>query len=229
MIDCLSSHLLFYACFVAALLLSLIPILGKFINVVNTLIHESAHAIVSLLSSGEVVHVKLSADASGAAQTKSKYWLGKVLTSLAGYLGSSLAAWLLFYLVLHNKYTWVYYLLFALILVNLTLWVRNTFGIIWLLVFGTLSGFVYWYSNADYMYYFAVFISFVVLINSVSTAITLLYISIKTPGKSGDAKNLSDFTLIPSLIWALLFVGFSVFVAYKVIQMMPCLASLSTI
>jgi hypothetical protein len=139
MIDCLVSHWLFYVCILAASVLSIIPIAGKFLNVLNTMVHESGHAIMALMSGGGVMNIKLSADASGAAQTKSKYWIGKVLTSLAGYPTSSITAWFFFWLIQQHKTNYVFYVIVSLVLINLILWVRNTFGMIWLVAMGILN------------------------------------------------------------------------------------------
>lgn len=225
MIDCLLANWQFYACIGLAAVLSFIPIIGKFLNVLNTLFHESAHALVALLTGGGVMNIKLSADASGTAQTKSKYWLGKVLTSLAGYPISSLTAWLFFWLIKVHKVKFIFYIMLSLIMINLVLWVRNTFGLIWLLLMGCICGLVYLYTNQELQYYFVTFCAGIVLFQSIYSAITLFIISIKSASKAGDAKNLKDFTFIPAVIWALLFVLISFWVAFMVFKTFPCITS----
>ncbi len=222
MIDCLSSNWIFYACFLLAAVLSLIPLVGKFLNVLNTLFHESGHAIMALLTGGGVMNIKLSADTSGAAQTKSKYWLGKVLTSLAGYPSAALTAWLFFWMIHQQMVNYIFYIIISLLLINLILWVRNTFGIIWLLVMGLLTAAVYMYADNQIQRYFGVFCASILLFQSIYSAFTLLIISVKQPNKAGDAKNLSTFTYMPALIWALLFFSFALFVAYRVLFLLPC-------
>jgi hypothetical protein len=222
MMDCLSSNWIFYACFLLTAVLSLIPIVGKFLNVLNTLFHESGHAIMALLTGGGVMNIKLSADTSGAAQTKSKYWLGKVLTSLAGYPIAALTAWLFFWLIQQQMVNHIFYIIISLLLINLILWVRNTFGIIWLIVMGVLAAAFYIYANSIIQSYYGVFCASILLFQSIYSAFTLLIISVKSPNKAGDAKNLSTFTYIPSVIWALLFFSFALFVAYRVLFLLPC-------
>jgi hypothetical protein len=222
MIDCLSSNWIFYACLILAAGLSLIPLVGKFLNVLNTLFHESGHAVMALITGGGVMNIKLSADTSGAAQTKSKYWLGKVLTSLAGYPISSITAWFFFWLIQHNKVNYVFYVIISLILINLILWVRNAFGMIWLLVMGILTFVVYFYIDGEYQRYFAVFCASIILFQSIYSAFTLLVLAVKNPAKAGDAKNLSTFTYIPSIVWAILIFTFALFAAYQVLFLLPC-------
>ncbi|MCC6251234.1 MAG: M50 family metallopeptidase [Bacteroidia bacterium] len=225
MFDCLTENYVYYGLVVLFSIIGLIPVIGKFVNVINTLIHESGHAFISLFSGGGVVQIKLSADTSGSASTKSKYWLGKVLTSLAGYPFSSAMAWLFFYLIAKQKAFVVVYILFSMILLNLILWVRNTFGVIWLIVVGILTGFVLWHNNVDVQYYFALSCASLVLSQSVYTSFVLVSIALQNPDKSGDAKNLRDFTSIPAILWAVLFLGFSLFMFLMTIRQMPCAAN----
>lgn len=222
MIECLVANWLFYACLLAASALSLIPVAGKFLNVLNTMIHESGHAVMALISGGGVMNIKLSADASGAAQTKSKYWLGKVLTSLAGYPVSSITAWFFFWLIQQQKTNYIFYVIESLVLINLILWVRNTFGMIWLLVMGILNIAVFLYGNNKVQYYFATFCAATILFQSIYTTFTLLLISFKQPSKAGDASNLRDFTYIPAFIWALAMLAMVLFVTSKIIALFPC-------
>lgn len=223
MIDCLSANWMFYGCMILASVLSMVPFAGKFLNVLNTLIHESGHAVMAMLTGGGVMNIKLSADTSGAAQTKSKYWLGKVFTSLAGYPVSALIAWLFFWLIKEKNTTYVYYIILSLILINLILWVRNTFGIIWLLVMGSVSALIYLYGTTLVKYLFASFCASIVLFQSIFSAITLLIIAVNNPDKAGDAKNLKEFTFIPAIIWSLLMLSFVSWVSYKIFFLMPCL------
>lgn len=222
MFNCLISHWIFYTCIFSASLLSLIPIAGKFLNVLNTLVHESGHAIVALLTGGGVMNIKLSADTSGAAQTKSKYWLGKVLTSIAGYPFSAATSWIFFWLIQQKKITYVFYTLLCLILINLILWVRNTFGIIWLITMGSLCTLVYIYGNYVIQFYFATFCAAIIFFQSIYTSIILVYISFTSPAKAGDAKNLKDFTYIPAVIWSLAILALVLFTGYKACFLFPC-------
>ena len=221
--DCLGSNWIFYTCFFLGAVLSPIPFAGKFLNVFNTMIHESGHAIMALITGGGVMNIKLSADTSGAAQTKSKYWIGKVLTSFAGYPVASLTAWLFFWLIQQQKVTYVLFVIISLLLINLILWVRNTFGMIWLISIGALTILVYLYGNTQFKHSFVTFCASILLFQSIYSTLILLVLAFKNPSKAGDAKNLSTFTYIPALIWALLFFCFSLYVSYRVLFLLPCI------
>ena len=74
-----SEHqLLLFGFAAAALLVSRIPVLGKFFRSTNTLIHESGHALLTLLTSGNVVSTgtsSVSFDIDGADQNNGYYQL----------------------------------------------------------------------------------------------------------------------------------------------------------
>ncbi len=210
---------LLYAFALAALILSRIPVIGKFFRSTNTLIHESGHAIVTLLTSGSVLSIDLNADTSGAATTQSRYWLFKILIALAGYFFSSATAFLLFYLISKEKYTWVFYTFCAFAIVNLLFWVRNAYGIFWLLLFSGILGWVFYYNNPSYMYATAVFFSGIVLFESIFSAATICWISMNDPSNSGDATSLRDFTYIPAPIWGMFFLAQAIYFAYLTVKL----------
>jgi hypothetical protein len=117
---------------------------------------------------------------------------------------------------------YIFYVIISLLLINLILWVRNTFGIIWLIVMGVITAAFYMYANSKVQSYYGVFCASILLFQSIHSAFTLLIISVKSANKAGDAKNLSTFTYIPAVIWALLFFSFALFVAYRVLFLLPC-------
>lgn len=225
MLACFKEHYFFYVCLMCSVLLSAIPFVGRWVNVLNTLIHESAHALVALLTGGGVMNIKLSADTSGAAQTKSKYWLGKVLTSMAGYPASSVTAWLLFFMIHHQKVRYILFLLLSVILINLILWVRNSFGMLWLLITGALIAVITLYGSGMVQYACAVTCASILFFQAIYSSITLLIISFKTPGKAGDAKNLSDFTYIPAIVWSIALLLLVGYIAFQTLNLFPCMES----
>ncbi len=213
------SQLLMIAFAAAALLVSRIPRIGKFFRSTNTLIHESGHAIITLLTSGTVVSIDLNSDTSGAATTQSRYWLFKVLIALAGYFFASATAYLLFYLISKAQFTWVFYIFFSFAIVNLLFWVRNGYGIFWLLIFSGILGWVFYYRLPDYLFACAVFFSSLVLFESIFSAATVCWISMNEPSNAGDASNLRDFTYIPAPIWGMLFLAQALYFGYLTVSL----------
>jgi hypothetical protein len=191
---------------------------GKFLRIVNTLVHESGHAFMALFSSGEVYEVKLFSDRSGTATTKTQGKFSRFLVAFAGYPFGSAFAWGTFYLISLNKIDWVLYILICLAFVNLTLMVRNTFGIFWLIAFIALLIIVIWYGTESVKYYFSLWLAGVMLFEAFYSSIELLMIAAKKPKSAGDAHNLQNFTGIPALIWSVFFVmqaGFFIYLSVK--------------
>lgn len=208
-----------YTLFFTALLLLRVPFLGKFFRSVNTMIHESGHAVTALLTSGSVMTIDISSDASGAAKTKSKTRFGQILTSFAGYVFSSSIAYCMCYFIWSGKYTWALYFLTGLAIINLIFWVRNTYGIIWLLLFLGLSGYLVYIKIPLYTKIFTIFLSSVIFLESIFTSVIICLLSFYNPEKAGDAKNLKEFTYIPVFVWGLIFLSQALFFAYLSIKL----------
>jgi hypothetical protein len=215
----LQEKVILYVLTMLSLVLPRIPVIGVFFRIVNTMIHETGHAVAALFTSGEVLNIDLFHDTSGAATTKSKSAVSRFIISIAGYFVSSIVAWLLFKAIWLNHINWVLFALLCIALVNLLFWVRNAFGILWLFLFQVLIFVVWRYADVFWQKAFVIFCSGVVLFDSVASAWVILYLSIKFPKQAGDAKNLADQTGIPAFFWALIFLLQALYFAYLVAEM----------
>ena len=204
----------FYIILLLSIVLTRIPFVGKYFRIVNTLIHESGHALVALLTSAEVQQINLFTDTSGSAITKSGNWFSKFFTSLAGYPSSALAAMLFFYLIKQQSYVYIIYGLGVLAAINLLFFVRNGYGIFWLVTFILILAALIYFKDDFALFCFSVFFSFIVLTDAIISAFHLLIISFHSPEKAGDAKNLSTFAFLPAMVWALVFLAFNCWIIY---------------
>lgn len=207
----------FYIILIVSIILTRTPFVGKYFRIVNTMIHESGHALVALITSAQVLQINLFTDTSGSAVTKSSNWFSKFFTSLAGYPSSAMAALLFFYLIKQHHYNYIIYGLGALAVINLIFFVRNAYGIFWLVTFIIISGVLIYFNDDFSLFSVSVFFSFIVLTDALISVIHLFIICFKTPDKSGDAKNLATLTFIPALIWTLLFLAFNIWIIYYTI------------
>lgn len=222
MSDCLLSHYKILLAFFAGMMACRLPFIGRFPRVLNTMIHESGHAFMSLISSGEVKSVELASDASGAAKTGSNNVFSRLLTILAGYSFASFFSFLSIWLLMHFSYTPVLYVLISFSLVNLMLWVRNTFGIVWILIFLMLCGSV-WLYLSSFILYLTWFFCGILWFESLFTCFILLRESFRNPGKAGDASALKDILFLPAPFWALLFLFFALWMNYLSVMNLPCM------
>ncbi|WP_181350790.1 M50 family metallopeptidase [Thalassobacillus sp. CUG 92003] len=191
---------------ILAVVLTQIPIIGRYFSVVNTLIHESGHSLMALLTGGEVRRISLFASTEGATMTAHRSWLSQVLTSASGYVFSSVIAFLLFYLIYKGHSHIVIYILLGFLAINLVFWVRNVYGIFWLVTFG--AGFI-WMLRSGHetvIQYVLVFIASLLFVKAITSAFEIMVLSFISPHQAGDATNLAQATwMLPAQVWGILF------------------------
>lgn len=215
----LNIHIFWYL-LALAFLLPKIPFVGKFFNIINTLIHELGHAIFALLLDGKVLQIQIFADTSGTTLTKCKSKFGNIIVSLAGYTFASATAYFCFLLLSAGYATAVVIGLSILFLFMLILWVRNIYGIVWILIFIGINALLFFYfKDETYLQIAALFYSLMILIESFWSPWVLLYLSIKDANSAGDATNLRNFTHLPTILWSLLFVIFSTWMAFITLKL----------
>lgn len=206
---------IFYYLLVVAFLLPRIPVVGKFFNIINTLIHELGHALMSLILNGKVSTIQIFQDTSGVTTTKSDSKFKSILVSLAGYPFASAFAFVCFYLLSVGYTKWILVGLPVIFILMLIFWIRNWYGFAWVLIFTLINiVLIYFWRNDTVNEAIAWFYSLMVLVESVWSTWVLVTLSVKTPDKAGDATNLHRFTHIPSVIWAVLFALFALLMAY---------------
>lgn len=171
------------------------------------MVHESGHAIAALMASGQVYNVELFSDTSGTAVTKTKGKFGQFLVSFAGYPFGSAVAYLLFYLITIERTDYVLYVMACFALMNLMFYVRNTYGIFWIISFTALLFIVKFYAGDFAQYIFVMFISGIMLFEAFYSSIELISIARKRAKSAGDAANLARQTGIPTMFWAFLFMA----------------------
>ncbi|MDO9510776.1 MAG: M50 family metallopeptidase [Bacteroidales bacterium] len=209
--------LAFYGIMLLSIISIRLPRIGRFARVANTMIHESGHAFMALLLNGKVISVELFDDTSGTAKTSSGKTAGFFI-ALSGYIFSSMMAYLLFFLLHHQLIDLILWLFGGLALINLLFFVRNRFGMFWLLCFTALHAAAIYYPFQQFKWLTASIFSMVVLSDSVMSTLVLLYISLTDRKKAGDAWILRQKTSIPTIIWALLFVVISGLIAYVIVS-----------
>lgn len=195
----------------SAFLTRLIPFSSLFRNL-DTMIHEFGHALMTLLLSGSVLRIELYADHSGVTYSAIQDGGKAILVSLSGYLIASLFALLLFYLYSKGRYDWGLILATSVALIMLVLYVRGSFGVMWLSGFIILNVLmlVLWKRASKYYY---LMLAFLTLEESVMGCFFLVYAAALSPSRAGDASNLARMTAVPAIFWAILFLAFSLLCA----------------
>lgn len=204
---------------VVAFIVARIPVIGKYFKSLNTMFHEDGHIVMSLLTFGKAYKIELFANTEGVATTGSRFWLGKVLTSMAGYPFASFMAFVFYYFFVQAQFDVLFYGLAVVVVINLLLWVRNWYGIIWLISFIGLLGGLYYLGNNTYIQYALFFVGAIMLVESIASAFTILRLSFKTPNDAGDTTNLRKYTWLSARFWGILFFSQSLYFGYLIIDM----------
>ncbi|NYE09675.1 hypothetical protein F4694_006578 [Bacillus niacini] len=182
-----------------------IPIIGDYFRIINTLIHESGHAFMALFG-GNVESISLYMNADGVTHGTQSIWIIDFITCAAGYTIASLMAYVAFWLIKKKKHIFFIDMLLGVIIINLILWVRNPYGIFWLVSFGVLFLALLIKGSKKAIHNLVLLIASVLLVESVSTAYDIFSISIIQPDAAGDATNLSLLTaFIPAQVWGIYF------------------------
>lgn len=205
---------IFYTLLAVSLILVRFPIIGLYFRTLNTLYHEMGHAFLTLAFRGKVYKITLNSDTSGSATTSVKSSFGKLFVALSGYTFAVLCGAVFFYLVKQSYSNYVIYITMGMASINLLFYVKNSFGVFWTISFIVLSILVLNFDINMLNYGFAILISSIIFSDSLISGLQLVYISVKNPNASGDAKLLSNVTKIPALIWAILILAFIVYIEF---------------
>jgi hypothetical protein len=201
-----------------AIIISFIPYIRSFFGTIHTLIHETGHALAALLTSGKVYSISLFSSTDGVAYTGSKSWVSSVIVTYSGYTFSSVMTILAFFLIANGEEISLFYIYLGLAVINLLLWVRNKFGIFWLMTYIGGSYLLVHYQLSSLKEIVVYILSSVLLVQSVLASLTIFLLSFTKTQQAGDALGLQKLTYIPAFIWGTLFFTQSFFSAYYVIK-----------
>lgn len=212
------SPLSFFIYLVIAVIITSIPILGRYVSMVATLIHEIGHGLAAILCGGRLKQIHLYANTEGVALTTHTDWFSKFITSLAGYFFTSIFGLFSIWIISigATKVLIIIYLCFLVF--TLLLWIRNFYGFIWIISFSSLFLIFLIYADKFYIEHVLQFITCIILSESIKSAFIIMYLSFKQPQEAGDATILKEITkLIPAFIWGLLFFVQSLYFGWQAI------------
>ncbi|MEK5475715.1 M50 family metallopeptidase [Paenibacillus sp. FSL R5-0407] len=202
----------------AAILTRLIPFSDWF-RILDTMIHELGHAVMTLLMSGRVLRIELNPDHSGVTYSvlATSGW-SQVAVSLAGYISASLFAIALFYVRYKHQQRAGIMIISVIALAMILLFVRSGYGLWWLIIFIVVN-FVFLLLGGRILNFYYLLLAFLCLEESVMGPFTLLLRSLTDPSQAGDASNLAHITIMPAFAWSLLFFVISIFCAMSALQL----------
>ena len=104
---------------------------------------------------------------------------------------------------------------------------KNAYGLFWAGTFVVLNLLLIYFNSNSILYVFAAFYTLIIFTDSIFSSLILLLLTIKQPKKAGDATNLHKITKIPAMVWAILFLAFTLFISWlSIVMYFPPLTSL---
>lgn len=191
-----------------------LPVIGIYFRVLNTLMHEIGHAVMSLLMQGNVQKIELFSDAAGLATTGTRNWISRVMITLAGYPFASIMAGVSIFVVAGYGFHAYFIGLLVLLVISLLLWIRNAFGIMWISVFIALTALAVANPNEGWIKVYGVAIVAILMVESIMSAFLILRLSCTEKQSSGDAWDLQKLTKIPAAVWGTVFFAQSLVIGF---------------
>ena len=194
-----------------------------------TFIHEGGHAIVAFLTGGSVQSLTISADGSGLTYSASSSWLGSILTSSAGYLGTTFFGVMMLLLIRFNVSAHKVLLGCGALVGALTLFFGlispafNIFSlqvgftsVLFTIIAGTLITAALIalakFASVRTARFAVAFLAIQCLLNSLGDLKTLFFINSPFSGSDiqTDAGNMAAATGLPGMVWVLIWIGISI-------------------
>jgi hypothetical protein len=193
-----------------------------------TFVHEGSHALVSFLTGGSVQSLTIGSDGSGEVYALPSGWFSAVLTSSAGYLGSTAFGVLLLLLIrkaVSAKHVLYGCAAFVAIMTVVFGMLSPMFNFLSLQVafssiaFTIVSGIVLTaglfvlarFAGPRLANFAVAFLAVQCLLNALSDLKTLFYISAPVIGSdiNTDARNMALATGLPGIVWVVIWIGLS--------------------
>ncbi|MDR6555015.1 M50 family metallopeptidase [Paenibacillus qinlingensis] len=189
----------------------------SFFRNLDTMVHEFGHAVATLALSGKVMYIELYSNHSGVTlSTMTKSW-AIIPVSLAGYMTASVFAWFLFSAYAKGKQRLGLQVTAAVSILSLVLFVRNGFGVMFLVGFIVLTVVVLALTPKWLRDFYYLLLAFLCLEESVFGPASLIVYAVQNGG-AGDASNLANHTGIPAIIWAIGFTLFALWCAKRAVS-----------
>lgn len=201
----------------AAILTHFIPFSSFFRNL-DTLIHETGHAVMTLLLSGQVRSIVMHPDHSGETYSIMRTAWSGVPVALAGYMTASLFTVYLFRTYRSGAHKRGLLVVTVIAAISLILFIRGTFGVSWTLGFIVINLVMMGIAGRLIRKMYYLLLAFLSLEESVFGPFQLLLSSFSHPKQVGDATNLANATPLPAALWCFWFTLFAMWCAIAAIS-----------
>lgn len=170
-----------------------------------TLVHESGHALVALVTGRRLNSITLHSDTSGLTVSSGRSTgPGMIATAAAGYLAPAVFGLTIAGLVQLDRTMWALWLALGALALML-LYIRNWFGLLVVAIAGAGVAAVVWWAPERVQHGAAMLVAWFMLIAAPRTAIELGSHRRRSGSRTTDADMLARMTHIPAVIWVAVF------------------------
>lgn len=193
-------------------------------TILGTWFHEMGHGLTAIILGGQFIELVIYPDASGYARFSTDLFLGNIgqaIVAMGGPIGPTIAGSLLILSTKKTKFGRIaMFILGLFMLLSVILWIRSLLGI---LVISILSLIIIYISlkASDKVQIVSLQFLGVQAIMSLYLSIDYLFSSGGTAGGSSfnsDTAIIAKYLLLPHWIWAILIIGFSIFMIFLSIK-----------
>lgn len=191
---------------------------SSFFRNIDTMIHETGHALMTLALSGQVRYIELYSNHSGVTLSALGNSWSFIPVALAGYMTASLFTWFLFRMYQADRQKLGLQVVTFIAILCLVLFVRNGFGMMWVGGFILLNLLMLSLLGRTIQNLYYLLLCFLTLEESVFGPFSLIIYAVNDPKKAGDASNLAEVTGFPAVVWAVFLTIFALWCAKGSIQ-----------
>lgn len=180
-------------------------------TVYSTWIHELCHGLAAIMAGGEIIKLEIFSDTSGLATyqlpTSADGDDRKPFVTSAGYQGTAMIGMLLLVIRRTKRGPRAGTMALGLFMViSVALWVRNAFGIAFLLAMGILLMLSSWFFTSTWIRNLYVFLAVTCALNAITAVKVLFGDSGQVNGQdvASDAESMAEITKGSRMMWALI-------------------------
>lgn len=199
----------FFILLIVAIVIKQLPLISIPFNWLESYFHEVSHGIAAILTGGNVLQIQLFANGAGLCTTQGG--IGFVI-SFAGYAGATLWGWGIYKLAsAHQNVAQIFSVfIFLLLVCSIVFWGRDLLTWFILGVLAALFLLTIKLKKIHYLQRLMQLFGLLILLNSLSSPSYLL------DGRHlGDGAALSSMTLIPEIIWVLIWFSIALLALYS--------------
>ncbi len=210
----------FWLLLVAAIIIRQLPLVSIPFNWLESYFHEMSHGIAALITGGSILKIELFTNGAGLCTTQGGW---RFFISFMGYAGATFWGWGIYLLAsAHQRIAQGFAIfIFLLIISSIIFWVRDLLTLFILLVLAgmfllTIRSFSGIRENKKsskglvYLQKTLQLFGLLILLNSLFSPFYLL------DGRHvGDGAALSSITLIPEVVWVVIWCGLAILALYR--------------